>query len=310
MNSKPEITVLIPAKNAENTIEVALQDALMQEKVKVQIIVANDSSEDGTANIVQEYIESGNPIRMIQVPSPGGIVAGRNLLLEACDTEYFAWLDADDGWNRKDKLYRQIQFLEKRPLFALVGDAKVRGIFTDTFKQKWYRFPRENEDIQVRLHFKNAFINSSIVGRTPLVKSFSFDPDFEYLEDYLWVSEVAKHHPVGNTTLASTVHFIHPKTIQNEKDNKYEVYRKEALLLQKRLFNYSMEIPKDQAYLLSYFCRRNKALNRNQYRQLLSLLKRVSLGLQSAGFSKSSVDGFFFDVKLRALKCRYLLKNK
>ena len=310
MNPTPEITVLIPAKNAESTLEIAIQDALMQEKVNVQVMIANDNSKDATESIVQKYVQAGHPIQLFQVPKPGGIVAGRNILLSECKTNFLAWLDADDGWSRKDKLFRQIQFLQKNPNYALVGDAKVRGIFSDTFKQQWYRFPRENEDIQLRLHFKNAFINSSIVGRTSIVKSFSFDQDFEYLEDYVWVSEIAKHHPVGNTTLASTVHFIHPITIQNEKDDKYEVYHKEALLLQKRLTAYGMEISKDQGYLLSYFCRRNKPLNGHQYRQLLSLIKQVSHGLQSAGFSKSSVDGFFFDIKLRALKCRYLLKNK
>lgn len=304
MSQNPAITVLIPAKNAEDTIHVAIEDALLQEGVNLQIIVANDGSTDNTKLVVQEYIKAKHPIKIIDVKQPGGIVAGRNILLESCETEFLAWLDADDGWSRKDKLIRQVNFLKDNKGYALVGDGKVRGVFTSDFKQKWFKYPISNDDIQLRLLFKNSFINSSLVARTSAVKNMAFKPEYEYLEDYVWVMDVAKKFKIKNMFLGGTVHFIHPATLQNEKYKNYGVFKKEAELLYSRFRELKISITIDESFLLSQFSRRNQKLSKEVYQNLIAILKRIKPQLIEKGYEKESVKGFMFDLKLRALRCR------
>ncbi len=229
MPEQPEISVLIPAKNAAETIHIAIEDASRQVGVDWQIIIADDSSTDRTREVIGEYQKYIDKIRVIPVPEPGGIVAGRNALLAAADTPYIAWLDADDAWPREDKLIRQIQRLQRYPETALVGDAKVKGVFLENLKQRIFRFPPLPEDIALRLLFKNAFIMSSIVAQTDMVRSTPFDPDMEYLEDYVWVQSLSERYALRNIPLGGTLHFISTAAQQKDKDTRYQVYAREGV---------------------------------------------------------------------------------
>jgi len=305
LSNLPKISILIPAKNAAATIHIAIEDAIKQEQVDWHIIIANDGSTDETQTIIDSYLEYTDRITVLQIAQPGGIVAGRNALLNAVQTPYLAWLDADDGWPRADKLIRQIAFLEKHKDHALVGDGKVNGVFLENLRQKVFHFPLLNEDIQLRLLFKNAFIMSSLVARTAMVKDILFDKEMEYLEDYFWVQQIAKQHKVANMALKGTLHFISSTKTQQEKDTKYKVYQKETVLLQNSLAQNGVELKKNDAALLAYFVRRNKKLSSQEFRHLKELLSALKSGLITAGFNKEVISGFFFDIKVRAWRCRY-----
>ncbi len=307
METLPSISILIPAKNAAETLHIAIEDASKQVDVDWKIIIANDNSTDNTLKVIQEYKAFIDQIEVINVPAPGGIVAGRNLLLQAVNTPYLAWLDADDGWCRIDKLHRQIQFLEKNPQHAIVGDGKVKGVFLENLNQKNFHFPLKNEDIQTRLVFKNAFIMSSIVARTAMVKDITFDPENEYLEDYVWVKTIANKYPVANIALAGTLHFISSQTQQQQKDEKYGVIEKEAVLLQNFLTEKGISIAFKDAQLLANFVRRNQKLDAATAKKLRSIIQGLSQELIKIGYNKERLSGFFWDIKLRIIKCRWFI---
>jgi|GEM_PF-2340336 len=306
LSNLPQISILIPAKNAAATIHIAIEDAIKQTLVDWHIIIANDGSTDETQTVIESYQQYTDKITVLQIPQPGGIVAGRNALLKAVQTPYLAWLDADDGWPRADKLIKQIAFLEKHKDHALVGDGKVNGVFLENLKQKTFSFPLLNEDVQLRLLFKNAFIMSSLVARTAMVKDIGFDEKMEYLEDYVWVQTVASKYKVANMVLKGTLHFISTPKKQQEKDTHYQVYEKEALLLANALKTYGIDIKKEEAKLLSYFVRRNKKLNVQDYSLLKATLFSIKESLINKGFKKAVLEGFFFDIQWRAWRCRYL----
>jgi glycosyltransferase involved in cell wall biosynthesis len=307
MEALPTISILIPAKNAAETIHIAIEDAMHQEGVDWQILIANDGSTDDTVKTVKEYQEFTDKIILVEVDQPGGIVAGRNLLISMVDTTYLAWLDADDGWPRKDKLSRQIKFLETNKDHAMVGDGKVSGVYLENLRQRNFRFPIANKDIQTRLLFKNSFIMSSIVARTEMVKHIVFDKEWEYLEDYVWVQQIANKFNVANSVLGATLHFISTSSQQQGKDEMYEVYQKEANLLLNSLTSNGVYIDRKDAEVLAFFVRRNKKLNGSQSQHLKQLIKDISGQLVTNGFSKSNVKGFFYDINLRRLRCRWLM---
>lgn len=307
MKELPQITILIPAKNAAETIHIAIEDTIRQVGVDWQILIADDGSSDKTMHVVEEFQNFTDKITVIEVEQPGGIVAGRNKLLSLVTTPYLAWLDADDGWPRKDKLMRQVRFLNRNADHALVGDGKVKGVYLENLRQRNFRFPLKNEDLQTRLLFKNAFIMSSIVARTEMVKDVLFEKDWEYLEDYVWVQQVARKFKVANMVLGATLHFISTLNQQQRKDEKYTVYSKEADLLMNELQQKEIEITREDAEKLAFFVRRNKKLSSSQSQNLKKLIKDISAQLIQQGYSKGSVNGFFYDVTLRRLRCRWLM---
>jgi biofilm PGA synthesis N-glycosyltransferase PgaC len=91
----PSLTVAIPAYNEEDTLEVTLDSILEAEypEDKLEVIVVNDGSTDGTREIAEPYDERGD-ITLINQENQGK-GAALNTALENASGEIFACVDAD-----------------------------------------------------------------------------------------------------------------------------------------------------------------------------------------------------------------------
>ncbi|MEN6309519.1 MAG: glycosyltransferase family A protein [Anaerohalosphaeraceae bacterium] len=105
-----KISVVIAAYNAAATIERAVQSVLAQTRPADDIIVVDDGSVDGTAEIVSRI---GKGVRLIPQANAGSSVA-RNTGIEAASGDWIAFLDADDRW-LPEKLQLQEAFLYANP---------------------------------------------------------------------------------------------------------------------------------------------------------------------------------------------------
>ena len=92
--TRPLVSVIIPAYNAEKTIRRALESVRLQDYAPIEIIVVNDASNDGTAAVVESFDEL--TIRLINRPVNGGASAATNTGVHRSSGEYVAFLDADD----------------------------------------------------------------------------------------------------------------------------------------------------------------------------------------------------------------------
>src|SRR5690348_3025712 len=105
------ISVIIPAYNAANCIQRAIDSALAQTLPPREVIVVDDGSTDETPRLVVSY---GERVHLIQ-QSNAGPGAARNRAVRASRGEWLAMLDADDSW-LPQKLERQL---------AYIGDPEV-----------------------------------------------------------------------------------------------------------------------------------------------------------------------------------------
>lgn len=90
----PMITVIIPAYNAEKTIDRCLNSVFAQDFEKLEIIFINDGSKDFTLDIAKRY-ENNNNLVIINQPN-GGVARARWAGIAASRGEWLAFLDADD----------------------------------------------------------------------------------------------------------------------------------------------------------------------------------------------------------------------
>jgi glycosyltransferase involved in cell wall biosynthesis len=88
------VSAVIPVYNGVATIAEAIDSALTQSYSDLEVIVVNDGSTDGTAEVLHRY---GDRIRVID-RSNGGIAAARNTAAMVSESEYLAFLDCDDIW--------------------------------------------------------------------------------------------------------------------------------------------------------------------------------------------------------------------
>lgn len=97
----PRVSVIIPVYNVENYLRQALDSVINQTLKDIEIICINDGSTDGSLQILQEYAQKDNRIKIhIQTENQGQGVA-RNVALDMATGEYIMFLDPDD-WLRPD----------------------------------------------------------------------------------------------------------------------------------------------------------------------------------------------------------------
>ena len=104
---KPLVSILIPAYNAEEFIADAIRSAIAQTWRHKEIIVVDDGSTDGTAEVARGFA-SKNVVVLSKENQ--GAAAARNLAFQLSQGEYVQWLDADDLL-APDKIERQFAAL-------------------------------------------------------------------------------------------------------------------------------------------------------------------------------------------------------
>lgn len=89
------ISVIVPVYNAERFLERCLDSILIQTHQNLEIIVVNDGSTDGSANIIDRYAEKDSRIITIHQKN-AGVSAARNAGLRAAKGTYIGFVDGDD----------------------------------------------------------------------------------------------------------------------------------------------------------------------------------------------------------------------
>jgi glycosyltransferase involved in cell wall biosynthesis len=114
---KPLVTVMIGVYNCEDYLAEAIDSVLAQTYEPVELVVVDDGSTDGTAEVARSY---GDRLRFAQ-QERGGMGAGRNHAVSLAQGDYFAFLDADDRF-RPAKLEQQMAAFERdRELDVVFG---------------------------------------------------------------------------------------------------------------------------------------------------------------------------------------------
>jgi succinoglycan biosynthesis protein ExoO len=112
------VSVIIAAYNVEDILGRAIRSALNQTAQPLEILVVDDCSTDGTAEVVKQI---RHPlIRLVSTPANGGPAVARNVGLSIARGEWVAVLDADDAW-KPDRLRR----------LTAVGDAEGADFVAD-----------------------------------------------------------------------------------------------------------------------------------------------------------------------------------
>ncbi|WP_018412993.1 glycosyltransferase family 2 protein [Methyloversatilis thermotolerans] len=206
------LSVVIPARDAARWIGSALASVHAQDGIAFDaVIVVDDGSHDGTAAIARA---AGAQV----IAGPGnGPSAARNAGVAACDSEYIAFLDADDMWPDNSLLPR-LQQLAAHPDAAFVfGDCRqfddrdgrryphVRTVFEQSgcSEALFGDAARVMQPLAALLDADFVTTGSVIMRRSVFVTLGGFDTRLRRVEDLdLWLRAAASHAVLWHPGLA------------------------------------------------------------------------------------------------------------
>lgn len=183
----PLVSIILPAYNGAEWIEKAIQSVLAQSFTDFELLIINDGSSDDTEAIALRFAQQDPRIRYIKNERNLGIQRTRNISLEQSHCDYIAEIDQDDEWVDKDKLKKQLNFLEAHSDHVLVGTG---AIMVDSRGQETARYlmPETDQEIRKKLLRKNCFIHSSVMYRKNPVKAIGGYTVDRMSEDHdLWL---------------------------------------------------------------------------------------------------------------------------
>ena len=106
------VSVVMPLYNAERFLRRPVESVLAQSHGELELIVVDDGSADGGADIIDDYARGDRRVRLVRGGRNRGVAAARNNAIELARGRYVSFLDSDDWWH-PDKLKRQLEALER-----------------------------------------------------------------------------------------------------------------------------------------------------------------------------------------------------
>jgi glycosyltransferase involved in cell wall biosynthesis len=172
---QPLISALVPARNAEQTIESALRGLLAQTWQNLEILVINDGSTDQTAERTADLARQDSRIRLVELERSYGAYGARNAGLLEATGELITTHDSDD-WSHPQRLEILARELLTHPELKGVLGHWVR-IGTDLCLHRWPMRERYLHAAVATLLFRREVVQR--LGRWDNVRAGA---DSEYLQ--------------------------------------------------------------------------------------------------------------------------------
>lgn len=192
---EPLVSAVIAVYNGEPTIGAAIDSVLAQTWSRLECIVIDDGSSDGTRAAVERR---GSDSRLRYVHQENrGVAAARNAGLATSQGELIAFLDADDVW-LPAKLATQLRRFRERPELALVFSGYA--ITDDQLRPRSVVLPRRGRvDMLQWLMLEGDGLGLSFTGmvRAGAVSEVGgFDTELSTSADLEFACRVAEAHEV------------------------------------------------------------------------------------------------------------------
>lgn len=174
------VSVIIPCHNHAAYLGECLASVAGQTRPADEVIVVDDGSTDGSAEIAAGHAAAVTLIRQAR----GGIASARNAGLRAASGDAIAFLDSDDIWP-VDSLALRLERLQREPAVEVV------------FGQvEQFHSPDLDADTRARLHCPPGRQSARLAGtllidRSTLDRVGHFDVDIAMGETMDWVARLA-----------------------------------------------------------------------------------------------------------------------
>ena len=193
-----EASVVIPCKNRVRTIRDAITSALNQKtSFKYNVIVVDDNSDDGTPEIIKEFVGNEKLVYIAQDTSYHAIGGNWNSALHHPKCGKFAiQLDSDDVYADENVVQKFVDAFYEQNCAMVVGTYRMTNFQMETIPpgiidhKEWTPDNGRNNALRINgLGAPRGFY-------TPMLRTINF-PTTKYGEDYAVGLRVSREYQIG-----------------------------------------------------------------------------------------------------------------
>lgn len=219
------VSIIIPVYNSEQYISRCINSIINQNYKKIEIICIDDGSRDSSLNIINDYVNKDNRIKVYSQPNSGPSIA-RNYGLDMANGEYITFCDSDD-YLESSYIQELVQAMEQLDVDIVAsGYIDISKYGTVLLNDFW-----NNKSNTVRLEFVNSIFSG--VGGTLWGKLFKKEiisnnklrlkPNIYMCEDMVFVlaySMICRSYGVINQNLYN-YYRLNENSISKKMDMNY-----------------------------------------------------------------------------------------
>lgn len=240
--SLPKITVVTVTYNAEQTLERTLQSVASQTYPRVEHLIVDGLSVDGTLSLIQEYAEDNSvcdtphEIQFIREPD-SGLYDAMNKAIDNANGDYLVFLNAGDKFHSDDTLERVVEtvssvhgneFDEAAWPAVLYGETDIvddNGVFLR------HRRLQTPEVLSWRSFLSGMLVcHQSFYVRTDMARQFHYNLRYRFSGDFDWCIRIMKDaqqqgQSLFNTRMVLTDYLSEGMTTKNHRKSLLERFR-------------------------------------------------------------------------------------
>lgn len=294
---KPLVSICCITYNHEKYISEAIESFLMQEAdFPIEIIIHDDASTDRTPEIIQQYEKKYPDIIKPIYQKENQFSKGKKITFECVFPnvigKYVALCEGDDYWNDKNKLQKQVNFMEDNEDYSMCFHAvKVVDVAGNPLGRYLGPYRKGSKSYRLKDNVQGGFVHvSSVMMRFNLIKEGM--PEWAIKArhgDYalalflsargktFFIDEVMSSHRLGVENSVMT------KLQQNYSvDSEIEYHNQRIMTLEEadKFYNYEFTNQIDSIKKISEF---KILLLKNKYTELIN--KKYMSFLKEKGFA-------------------------
>lgn len=160
LRARPRVSIALITYQQERTIAQAIDSVLAQAtSFDIELVIGEDASTDRTREIVVDYATRfPSRVRLVLQEANRGLLRNFIDTFTSCRGDYVALLDGDDYWLNRDKLERQVAFLDSHPECSICCHAAAMLRSGETIAEDRYPEPDWKTISTIEDLFRQNFI--------------------------------------------------------------------------------------------------------------------------------------------------------
>ncbi|MBE6194563.1 MAG: glycosyltransferase [Rikenellaceae bacterium] len=218
----PKISVIVPVYNATAYLERCVGSLLLQTLSDFEILLIDDGSNDGSAELCDDYARKDSRVKVYHKPN-GGVASARQLGVNKASGDYSIHIDPDD-WVLPTMLEELYGVAVKSEADMVICDFTVvdeRGEYCSIQQ------PHDNTPTTCLKQLLSGLLHGSLCNkliRTALYKEFniSFVEGLNYCEDFMVCVQLFLHD-IKIEYLAQSFYYYDQIVNDNSITRKYTI---------------------------------------------------------------------------------------